>query len=196
MCSTVDDYHRWHDETGSDAAGWTAGLDRIQRAAVEYDGTALLIVAGAGTGKTRTLVARLARLVEAGVSPDRILLVTFSRRAAEEMVRRLGHLVGADAGRRVHAGTFHAIAHRLLRQNGERLGLGGGFSVLDPGDAADLMQLARQAVTARRRRRPPAAGSRARTPCSTSTRGWSTPGQPLAEVLPPLRSHGSRSTSR
>ncbi len=127
---------------------WTAGLDPAQLAAVEYDGAALLIVAGAGTGKTRTLVARLARLVEAGVAPDRILLVTFSRRAAEELVRRLGHLVGADAGRRVQAGTFHAIAHRLLRRNGARLGLAGGFSVLDPGDAADLMQLARLAVTA------------------------------------------------
>ncbi len=62
-------------------------------------------------------------------------------------MRRLGHMVGADAGGRVQAGTFHAIAHRLLRQNGARLGLEGGFSVLDPGDAADLMQLARLVVT-------------------------------------------------
>ncbi len=125
-----------------------ARLDPAQLAAVQHDGPALLIVAGAGTGKTRTLVARLARIVEAGVPPDRILLVTFTRRAADELIRRLGDLVGAEVGRRVHAGTFHAIAHRLLRQNGARLGLAGGFSVLDPGDAADLMQLARLAVTA------------------------------------------------
>jgi DNA helicase-2/ATP-dependent DNA helicase PcrA len=129
-------------------APWAAGLDPVQLAAVEHDGPALLIAAGAGTGKTRTLVARLARLVEAGVAPERILLVTFSRRAAEELVGRLGHLVGTEAGRRVHAGTFHAIAHRLLRHNRDRLGLAAGFSVLDPGDAAELMQLTRQSVAA------------------------------------------------
>ncbi len=127
---------------------WAAGLDPAQLAAVEHEGPALLIVAGAGTGKTRTLVARLARLVDAGLSAERLLLVTFSRRAADELIGRLAHLVGADAARRVHAGTFHAVAHRLLRQNGERLGLGNGFSVLDPGDAADLMHLARQTVSA------------------------------------------------
>ena len=165
------------------AGTWTAGLDAEQRAAVQYEGAALLIVAGAGTGKTRTLVARLARLVEAGVAPDRLLLVTFSRRAADELVRRLGHLVGADAGRRVHAGTFHAIAHRLLRQHGARLGLAGGFSVLDPGDAADLMQLARQAVTAgegevTRRRLP-----RKDTLLDIYSRVVNAR-QPLAEVLP------------
>ena len=170
-------------DTGSVATGWTAGLDPAQLAAVDYDGTALLIVAGAGSGKTRTLVARLARVVHSGVSPDRILLVTFSRRAADELVRRLGHLVGADAGRRVHAGTFHAIAHRLLRRNGERLGLGGGFSVLDPGDAADLMHLARQVVTseeadAARRRLP-----RQDTLLDIYSRVVNAR-QPLTEVLP------------
>ena len=115
-------------DTVTPAAGWAAGLDGAQLSAVEHDGPALIIVAGAGTGKTRTLVARVARVVEGGVPPDRVLLVTFSRRAADELVRRLGHLVGAEAARRVHAGTFHAVAHRLLRQHGDRLGLGGGFS--------------------------------------------------------------------
>ncbi|HEY3810810.1 MAG TPA: ATP-dependent helicase, partial [Acidimicrobiales bacterium] len=130
------------------APAWAAGLDPEQRRAVEHDGPALLIVAGAGTGKTRTLVARLARLVDCGVAPERLLLVTFSRRAAEELVRRLGHLVGAAVARGVQAGTFHSVAHRLLRQHGGPFGLGDGFTVLDQGDAADLMQLARQTVAA------------------------------------------------
>jgi DNA helicase-2/ATP-dependent DNA helicase PcrA len=123
---------------------WAAGLDDMQRRAVYHDGPALLIVAGAGTGKTRTLVARLAHLVDSGIAPQRLLLVTFSRRSAEELVRRLGHLVGAARAREVHAGTFHSIAHRLLRQHGGPLGLGDGFTVIDQGDAADLMHLARQ----------------------------------------------------
>ena len=134
------------DPAPSDAPAWAAGLDAAQRRAVDHDGGPLLIVAGAGTGKTRTLVARLARLVDSGVPPDRVLLVTFSRRAAEDMIRRLGALVGAATARRVHAGTFHAVAHRLLRRHASALGLDGGFSVLDPGDAADLMHLARQEV--------------------------------------------------
>jgi DNA helicase-2/ATP-dependent DNA helicase PcrA len=132
------------------APAWAAGLDEVQRRAVVHDGPALLIVAGAGTGKTRTLVARLARLVDDGLAPERLLLVTFSRRAADELVRRLGHLVGAALARQVHAGTFHSVAHRLLRQHGGRLGLGEGFTVIDQGDAADLMQLARQEVAAAR----------------------------------------------
>ena len=142
-----------------DPPRWAAGLDDIQRRAVEHDGGPLLIVAGAGTGKTRTLVARLARLVESGVAPERLLLVTFSRRAAEEMIRRLAPLVGPEVARRVHAGTFHSVAHRLLRQHSEPLGLGGGFTVIDQGDAADLMHLARQEMggsdSEERRRRFP-----------------------------------------
>ncbi|MGH9055762.1 MAG: UvrD-helicase domain-containing protein, partial [Acidimicrobiales bacterium] len=126
---------------------WAAGLDPAQRRAVMHGGGPLLIVAGAGTGKTRTLVARLARLIDEGVAPERLLLVTFSRRAADEMTRRLGALVGAEAARGVHAGTFHAVAHRLLRQHSAALGLGEGFSVLDQADAADLMHLARQEHT-------------------------------------------------
>ena len=93
-------------DTVTTAAGWAAGLDGAQLGAVAHDGPALIIVAGAGTGKTRTLVARVARVVEGGVPPDRVLLVTFSRRAADELVRRLGHLVGAEAARRVIAAPF------------------------------------------------------------------------------------------
>jgi DNA helicase II / ATP-dependent DNA helicase PcrA len=136
------------------------GLDDDQRAAVEAQTNALLIVAGAGTGKTRTLVARLARLIGQGVAPDRILLVTFTRRAAEEMIRRLGPLVGVEVARRVAAGTFHSMAHRFLHQHGEALGLADGFSVIDQGDALDLMQLARQAGRAQPGRESPADANR------------------------------------
>lgn len=128
------------------APAWADGLDDDQRAAVDDRSAALLIVAGAGTGKTRTLVARLARLIGDGTAPDRILLVTFTRRAADEMIRRLGPLVGPEVARQVAAGTFHSIAHRLLSQHGDALGLGDGFTIIDQGDALDLMQLARQAV--------------------------------------------------
>jgi DNA helicase-2/ATP-dependent DNA helicase PcrA len=93
------------------------------------------------------------------VAPERLLLVTFSRRAAEEMIRRLASLVGPEVARRVHAGTFHSVAHRLLRHHSEALGLGDGFTVIDQGDAADLMHLARQEVggsdSEERRRRFP-----------------------------------------
>jgi DNA helicase II / ATP-dependent DNA helicase PcrA len=128
------------------AAGsvWATGLDPVQLQAVEHDGGPLLIVAGAGTGKTRTLVARLARLIDSGVAPDRLLLVTFSRRAADEMVRRLAPLVGAAVARQVPAGTFHSVAVRLLRAHAVPLGLGDGFSVIDQGDCADLMHWASQ----------------------------------------------------
>jgi DNA helicase II / ATP-dependent DNA helicase PcrA len=127
---------------------WARGLDPEQLGAAEHGGGPLLIVAGAGTGKTRTLVARLAGLIDRGVSPDRILLVTFSRRAADEMIRRLAPLVGAERARQIPAGTFHATAHRLLHRHAASFGLEDGFSVIDQSDALDLMQLIRQEVIA------------------------------------------------
>jgi DNA helicase II / ATP-dependent DNA helicase PcrA len=143
---------RWAGMTPAAAASqtpiWAEGLDDDQLCVAEHDGGPLLIVAGAGTGKTRTLVARLACLIDRGVSPDRILLVTFSRRAADEMIRRLAPLVGAERARQIPAGTFHAMAHRLLHRHATSLGLGDGFSVIDQSDALDLMQLTRQEVIA------------------------------------------------
>jgi DNA helicase II / ATP-dependent DNA helicase PcrA len=125
---------------------------------------AMLIVAGAGTGKTMTLAHRVAHLVLSGVPPGRILLLTFSRRAAREMTRRARRIVGqalADQGRGEAvrlpwAGTFHSVANRLLREYAANLGLDPGFSVLDRGDAADLMDVARQelALGERARRFP------------------------------------------
>ena len=119
-----------------------ADLNPEQAAAATYGDGPLLIIAGAGTGKTRTLVYRVAHLIEKGVRPDRILLLTFTRRAAQEMISRVERLAGSSS-RKVHGGTFHATAHRLLRRFGPRAGLAKDFTIMDQGDAADLMQLSR-----------------------------------------------------
>jgi len=115
----------------------------------------LLVIAGAGTGKTNTLAHRVARLLLDGVPAERLLLLTFTRRAAQEMTRRAQRAVAATLAAR-HAGaaapgsiglpwsgTFHAIGHRLIREHARQLGLDPAFNVLDRGDAADLMDLAR-----------------------------------------------------
>ncbi|MFL5582547.1 MAG: ATP-dependent helicase, partial [Gemmatimonadaceae bacterium] len=114
------------------------------RAATHGDGP-LLIIAGAGTGKTRTLVYRVAHLIDRGVRPERILLLTFTRRAAQEMLARAERLVGS-ASRGVAGGTFHGTAHRLLRRFGAAAGLPSDFTIMDEGDAADLVQLSRAAL--------------------------------------------------
>ena len=121
-------------------------LNAEQRRVVEHGDGPLLVIAGAGTGKTKTLAARVATLIDRGVRPERILLLTFSRRAAAEMLRRAGQVTDPVAARLVWGGTFHAIGHRLLRVHGAALGLAAGFSVLDQGDAAELMGLVRSEV--------------------------------------------------
>ncbi len=123
----------------------TASLNPDQARAVTFGDTPLLVIAGAGTGKTRTLIHRVAALIERGVAPERILLLTFTRRAAAEMLSRAERLVGV-AGARVHGGTFHSVGHRLLRQFGQAAGLPADFTIMDQGDAEDLMQLARGAL--------------------------------------------------
>jgi DNA helicase-2/ATP-dependent DNA helicase PcrA len=124
------------------AIDFAAELNAEQHAAATYGDGPLLIVAGAGTGKTRTLVYRLAHLLRRGVPAERILLLTFTRRAAQEMLARAERLGGAG-GARVHGGTFHATAHRLLRRFGQAAGISPDFTILDQGDSEDLMQLSR-----------------------------------------------------
>ena len=116
----------------------------------------LLIIAGAGTGKTNTLAHRVAHLLMNGVAPERILLLTFTRRAAQEMLRRAERIVNEtllekqrnamhlNAARALWSGTFHSIGNRLLREYAAVIGLDPSFSVLDRGDAADLLDLVRQ----------------------------------------------------
>ena len=128
--------------------GATEAFDKLnprQREAACAGAAPLLIVAGAGTGKTNTLAHRVAHLVLQGCPPERILLLTFTRRAALEMTRRASRIV-AEVKKEVRlpwSGTFHAVANRLIRLNCKRLGLTESFSVLDRGDAADLMDVVR-----------------------------------------------------
>jgi DNA helicase II / ATP-dependent DNA helicase PcrA len=121
---------------------FAAELNPEQAAAATFADGPLLIIAGAGTGKTRTLVYRVAHLIDRGVLPERILLLTFTRRSAQEMLSRAERLVGSPS-RQVHGGTFHATAHRLLRRFGAAAGLSPDFMIMDQGDAVDLMQLSR-----------------------------------------------------
>ncbi len=138
-----------------DTPTWAEGLNDAQRRVVDHRGGPLLVSAGAGTGKTRTLVSRLARLLDDGVPPERVLLVTFSRRAAAELTDRVGHLTDPLVAGRVVAGTFHSVAHRILARFGAGLGLAEQFSVLGPGDARDLLALVRAPVAASGTRRFP-----------------------------------------
>jgi DNA helicase II / ATP-dependent DNA helicase PcrA len=107
----------------------------------------LLIIAGAGTGKTNTLAHRVAHLVLNKVDLSRILLLTFSRRAAAEMTRRAQRILGEQKrgarGETTWSETFHGIANRLLRLHADAIGLSPSFTVLDRSDAADLMNLVR-----------------------------------------------------
>jgi DNA helicase-2/ATP-dependent DNA helicase PcrA len=139
-------------------------MDRLndeQRAAATFEGEQLRILAGAGTGKTTALIARIAWLVASGVRAERVMALTFTRRAAREMTHRcelhLADASGLPASRRrarIVGGTFHSIAHRTLRRHAVALGLPEGFSILDSGDAADVMDLVRDehrsATTGRR----------------------------------------------
>ncbi len=127
------------------ARDFSAELNPDQLSAATHGDGPLLIVAGAGSGKTRTLVYRVAHLVGRGVRPERILLLTFTRRAAQEMLSRAEKLIGS-ASRNVQGGTFHATAHRLLRRFGPAAGLPKDFSIMDQGDSADLMQISRAAL--------------------------------------------------
>ncbi len=119
-----------------------AALNEAQHRAVVAGDGPLLIVAGAGTGKTRTLIYRVARLVQSGVPPESILLLSFTRKAAEEMLRRAA-LLGAQGVERVQGGTFHSFANAVLREHGARLGLSPSFTILDEGDSQDLVGLLR-----------------------------------------------------
>jgi len=123
-------------------------LNAEQLQAVMHDTGAALIIAGAGTGKTRTLIYRVARLIEDGVQPETILLLTFTRKAAAEMLRRAAQLLDGRC-EAVSGGTFHAFANGVLRRSAqhlERYGFAPNFSVLDQSDAEDVVNLLRAQV--------------------------------------------------
>ncbi len=134
-----------------------AELNEQQRAAAGHPREPLLIIAGAGTGKTATLAHRVAWLIATGTDPGRILLLTFTRRAAAEMLRRVDQILERSSqklgrainpgsvARRIWGGTFHAVASRLLRLHCDSVGLPRAFTILDRGDSEDLMQEERSA---------------------------------------------------
>jgi DNA helicase II / ATP-dependent DNA helicase PcrA len=126
-----------------DVARWLEGLNPMQRRAATFGDGPLLVVAGAGSGKTKTLACRVAHLIDRGVPPERILLLTFTRRAAAEMIRRAGQMTDPVVAARVWGGTFHAVANRLLRRHAAAVGLPPQFSIVDQGDGADLMGMLR-----------------------------------------------------
>ncbi len=133
-------------KTPSDAL--LAELNDAQQRAVRHGESPLLVVAGAGTGKTTTLAHRVAWQILQGTSPRRILLLTFSRRAASEMLRRVDGILETVGKKNresasVFGGTFHSVALRLLRRYGELIGLGQEFTILDRGDAEDLLNVVR-----------------------------------------------------
>jgi len=113
-------------------------LNDEQYAVVNAGAGPILVIAGAGSGKTRTVTYRVARLIEAGISPSRIMLVTFTNRAAREMLGRVESLVTGDV-RRVWGGTFHSLANRLLRRHAVSLGYSSNYSILDSEDVKDFI---------------------------------------------------------
>jgi DNA helicase II / ATP-dependent DNA helicase PcrA len=170
-----------------------AELNEAQRAAVEHgageaqaDPRPLLVIAGAGSGKTSTLAHRVAHLIARGADPQRILLLTFSRRAAQEMERRAGQVLAKVLGLRSEAppalpwaGTFHGVGARLLREYAAQIGLDASFTIHDRGDAEDLMGLVRSDIgLAAMERRFPRKGT-----CLAIYSRVVNGGAPLAEVL-------------
>src|SRR5690349_11516960 len=114
-------------------------LNEQQYSAVTAPPGPSLVLAGAGAGKTRTLIYRVAYLIEQGVPADRILLLTFTNKAAREMMRRVTDLLGGELGQ-LWGGTFHSIGHRFLRRHAQAIAYRNNFTILDREDASDLLK--------------------------------------------------------
>jgi len=123
----------------SDKINYSDVLNHSQLEAVTTLEGPVIVIAGAGSGKTRTLVYRVAKLVEAGVPPENILLLTFTRKAAAEMLERAAGLAD-ERCRNVSGGTFHSLAHRVLRSYAGLLGFDSSFTILDRQDMEEVIQ--------------------------------------------------------
>ncbi|MHA1112318.1 MAG: ATP-dependent helicase [Promethearchaeota archaeon] len=115
-------------------------LNSEQYNVVTHKDGAALVIAGAGSGKTRALTCRVAYLIESGVAPESIVLVTFTKKAAQEMIDRVKKLVG-DKGKKINAGTFHHIANQTLHRYGHTIGVQNNFSIMDQSDQKSLMKI-------------------------------------------------------
>lgn len=115
-------------------------LNPTQREAAAVINGPLLILAGAGSGKTRVLTYRIAYMIEKGVQPWNILALTFTNKAAGEMQERIAALVGEDKARRIWAGTFHSVFARILRREAEQIGFTSAFSIYDADDSLSVIK--------------------------------------------------------
>lgn len=115
-------------------------LNEGQRAAVEYCDGAQLVIAGAGSGKTRVLTYKIAYLIAQGMTPWRILALTFTNKAANEMKERIGKIVGEEKARQIHMGTFHSVFARILRTEAQHLGYDSNFTIYDQTDSRSLVK--------------------------------------------------------
>ena len=115
-------------------------LNEPQRAAVEYTGGPELVVAGAGSGKTRVITYKIAYLIENGHRPGHILALTFTNKAAREMRDRIGKLAGDDVASRLWMGTFHSIFSRILRRHADKIGFDSNFTIYDTSDSKSLIK--------------------------------------------------------
>ena len=106
-------------------------LNESQRAAVEYTAGPQLVIAGAGSGKTRVLTYKIAYLLEEGLEPWHILALTFTNKAAQEMKNRIGMLVGSSRSQRLYMGTFQSIFARILRVEADKLGFTSNFTIYE-----------------------------------------------------------------
>ena len=117
-----------------------AGLNPAQRDAVIHYDVPSLIIAGAGSGKTRVLTSRIAYMIEQGVAPERILALTFTNKAAEQMRTRIAQMLPDNRARRIRMGTFHSVFSRILRENAELIGFPQSFTIYEPADSRNLLK--------------------------------------------------------
>ena len=156
------------------------GLNPAQRAAVENYDVASLIIAGAGSGKTRVLTSRIAYMIEQGVAPYNILALTFTNKAAEQMRSRIAQMLPDSRSRYIRMGTFHSVFSRILRENADRIGFPESFTIYEPSDCKNLLKtIFRELNLSDDRYKPNAIGSR----ISYAKNSLVTPGAYLANSV-------------
>ena len=116
------------------------GLNPAQLAAVVNYDSPSLIIAGAGSGKTRVLTARIAYMIEQGVAPFNILALTFTNKAAQQMRERIAQMIPDNRSRYIRMGTFHSVFSRILRENAEKIGFTDSFTIYEPSDCKNLLK--------------------------------------------------------